>query len=146
MKTKEERIVFDMNYCQHYKRGKGADMVCNAGMDLATIKKVPTGDRGILWGPCIEGHTLANPTEHCQHWIRRTREMGEKRADEIEKAITRMTVVMPVVDQWRLKEPFGKREVIECPVCKGKLHLSQAAYNGHVHAKCETEDCVAFME
>lgn len=37
--------------------------------------------------------------------------------------------------------------VMECPICKtGKLHYSRAAYNGHVHARCTTLDCVAWME
>ncbi len=121
-------------------------MICKAGVDFKTFKKVPTGDRQIIWGPCIEGHTLANPLEHCPHWIRRTREMGEKRADAMEMAMKQMEVVMPVVDEWRKKEPFGKQEVIECPMCKGRLHLSQSSYNGHVHGKCETADCVSWME
>jgi hypothetical protein len=34
----------------------------------------------------------------------------------------------------------------ECPVCKGRLRLSHAAYNGHVHGRCETEGCLAWME
>ena len=121
-------------------------MTCAAGMDLKTIKKVPTGKDQIKWGPCIEGHTLANPHEHCPHWIRRTREMGERRADSIEKSLHMMSVVMPVVDEWRKKEPFGKEETIECPECKGKLHLSQSGYNGHVHGICETANCVRWME
>lgn len=149
MKSREEHIAFEMNYCQHYARGKGADMVCAAGMDLKTIKKVATGERQINWGPCIEGHTLANPHEHCPHWIRRTREQGEKRADAIAASLRRMEVVMPVVDKWRTwspKNPVSKREVIECPECKGRLHLSQSSHNGHVHGKCETPDCVSWME
>lgn len=36
--------------------------------------------------------------------------------------------------------------VIECPCCGGKLHVSHAAYNGHVHGRCETEDCISWME
>lgn len=146
MKTREETIAFDMNYCQHYGRGKGADMVCSAGMDLKTIKKVPTGKDQIKWGPCIEGHTLENPHDHCPHWIRRTREQGEKRADGVQKSMRMMTVVMPVVDEWRKKLPYGKAEVIKCPECEGRLHLSQSSYNGHVHGKCETAGCVSWME
>ena len=146
MKTREEHIAFEMNYCQHYTRGKGADMICDAGMDLKTMQRVATGSRKIKWGPCIEGHTLTNPLAYCPHWIRRTREMGEKHADEIEKSIRHMLLVGPVVSAWRKKEPIGKRETIECPVCKGRLHLSQAACNGHVHGKCETPGCVSWME
>ncbi len=34
-----------------------------------------------------------------------------------------------------------------CPICDtGILHYSRADYNGHIHAKCSTEDCVAWME
>ena len=34
-----------------------------------------------------------------------------------------------------------------CPQCGGKLHWTRAiSYNGHVHAKCETENCLAWME
>lgn len=146
MKSREETIAFEMDYCQHYGRGKGSDMVCAKGVDLKTMQKVPTGEKGIRWGPCIGGHTLANPHEHCQHWIRRTREQGERRADGIEKSMRMMTVVMPVVAEWRKKLPIGKAEVIECPECKGRLHLSQSSYNGHVHGKCETPGCVAWME
>ena len=146
MKTREETITFGMNYCQHYKNGKGADMVCTAGMNLKTMQRVATGAMRIKWGPCVEGHTLENPHQYCPHWIRRTREQGEKHADKVEKSIRMMTVVMPVVDKWRKKLPLGKVEVIECPECKGRLHLSQAAYNGHVHGKCETPNCVSWME
>lgn len=146
MKSREEVIQFEMNYCQHYGRGKGADMVCKAGMDLKAMQRVATGPKGIKWGPCIEGHTLPDPIAICAHWIRRTREQGEKRADAHIEAISKMTVVMPVVDEWRAKLPIGKAEVIECPECKGRLHLSQSAYNGHIHAKCETVGCVSWME
>lgn len=34
-----------------------------------------------------------------------------------------------------------------CPVCNGgKLQYSRSGYNGHVHARCSTADCVAWME
>lgn len=36
---------------------------------------------------------------------------------------------------------------MKCPNCKdGVLKYSRAGYNGHVHAKCSTEDCAAWME
>lgn len=147
MKTREECIAFEMNYCQHYTRGKGADMICSAGMDIEAIKRVPTGKKKIKWGPCIEGHLLDDPTSHCPKWIRRTREMGEKRADAIERSIRMMTELAPFLSEWRKKLPIGKQEIVDCPVCKtGKLHLSQSSYNGHVHGTCETKDCVSWME
>lgn len=149
MKPREQIIAFEMNYCQHYTHGKGADMVCKVGMDLKAIKKVPTGERHLKWGPCIEGHTLPDPKAHCPHWIRRTRQMGESRADAVEQSERQMELVMPVVAKWRTwteKNRVSKQEVIECPACAGRLHLTQSAYNGHVWGRCETKDCVSWME
>lgn len=75
--------------------------------------------------------------------------MGEARADGFESAMRQMRLVGPVVSKWRTwtkKNRVAKQEVVECPACKGRLHLSQAAYNGHVWGKCETADCVEWME
>jgi hypothetical protein len=36
---------------------------------------------------------------------------------------------------------------IPCPVCgTGQLKYSRAGCNGHIHAACTTENCVAWME
>lgn len=72
-------------------------------------------------------------------------EADRKRSDA---AIERTMAAIRVASVWRVmpKPTEDRREVIECPVCKGRLHLSQAACNGHVHGKCETPDCVAWME
>lgn len=134
-----------MEYCQHYDP-QGVKKGCKAGMDIEKIQCVPTGTKGIKWGPCIGGHKLADPLAHCAKWLRRTREQGEKRADNIERSIKIMTLVMPAVDEWRKTPPIGKAGVIKCPACGGDLHLSQSSYNGHVHARCSTVDCVAWME
>ena len=50
--------------------------------------------------------------------------------------------------KWKVKpKPDQDRnEVIECPMCKGKLHMFQSSYNGHIHGKCETENCLFWME
>lgn len=135
-----------MGYCQHYDPdglfGRGLNAkpsgVCKAGVRYDTMEP---GNR-----PCIKGHLKPDPLAICPKWLRATREQGEKRADELEAAMHRMTVVMPVVAEWRKKPPKGKAEVIECPMCKGKLHLSQSSYNGHVHGQCETKGCVSWME
>jgi hypothetical protein len=126
--------------CKHHSKAKGGkprgglDTYCVLGLEIKTP-----------FGICIGGHECkgAHP---CEKWERRTREMGEARADRSEKAITQMMLVGPAVAEWRNKKPIGKAEIIECPACKGRLHLSQAASNGHVHGKCETADCVSWME
>jgi len=68
------------------------------------------------------------------------------RRAEIDDTMERMRKVVPVVKVWREQAPRGKQEVIECPACAGRLHLSQSSYNGHVHGHCETDGCVRWME
>lgn len=139
-----------MNYCQHYSPKPGLSRGVNWCLKGETIedRRIKEGKPPFL-KPCIGGHELADPNAACPHWIRRTREMGEARADRFEAAIKRMTLAGPVVAAWRTwtkKNRVGKEEVVECPACKGKLHLSQSAYNGHVWGKCETEGCLSWME
>lgn len=148
LRDRQKSIDHERSYCVHYAPSEGNG--CAAGMDREKIQCVPTprGDGGqmVKWGPCIHGHALENPTAHCPKWERLSMEQAEKYADDIEATLHRMTVVDPVISAWRKKKPLGKSEVIECPACKGWLHLSQAACNGHVRARCETDDCVNFIE
>lgn len=149
MSDREERIIRDMQYCQHYdpqnmfglfKEGGGTG-VCKAGINAKS-------QFGSARRPCLDGNkkTTEEQLSVCPKWLQRTREMGEKRADDIEKSINQMTLVMPIVSNWKAQDPIGKQEIIECPVCAGQLHLVQSSYNGHVHGNCETEDCVRWME
>lgn len=68
--------------------------------------------------------------------------------EESERCFQRTIEAMKVASDWRIrpKPAVDRREVVECPICKGRLHLSQFSYNGHVHGKCETERCVSWME
>lgn len=144
MNDRQDTIDFHRNYCVHYQP---RETVCGAGVSDAERPRVATGPKGIKWGPCIGGHTLDNPCGFCPKWERRSLEEAEAYADDVEEMLRSMLVVDPVLNAWRSKgSKKGKQEVIECPVCKGRLHLEESSYNGHVHAKCETTDCVAFME
>ena len=145
MKDREELIAFHRNYCIHYDP-RGSKCSCDAGVELKPEQKVVTDKPPIRWGPCIGGHVLEDVKAHCPHWARPSREKGEAYADRVEATLQRLVIVDPVISAWRKKHPMGKVEVIECPACKCRLHLSQDAYNGHVRAKCETEGCVCFIE
>ena len=63
-------------------------------------------------------------------------------------SLERVSAAIKVAGEWRVKpKPAADRyQVVECPVCKGRLHLSQSAYNGHVHSKCETRGCLSWTE
>ena len=62
--------------------------------------------------------------------------------------ISKVLMGLQAASEWRVKgkPPKDRTGVVECPICKGQLHLSQSAYNGHVWGKCETADCIAWME
>lgn len=45
-----------------------------------------------------------------------------------------------------LKRGHGGQSDMICPICGGVLRYSVAGYNGHMHAQCETEGCVQWME
>lgn len=42
---------------------------------------------------------------------------------------------------------WSGRGQMQCPVCKiGVLGYSKSSYNGHVHARCNSDSCVRWME
>jgi len=61
----------------------------------------------------------------------------------MDKFLTVLPLVSEVKQVHAGKNWQGTRE---CPVCKGVLHLSHAGCNGHVWGKCETEDCLSWLE
>ena len=75
--------------------------------------------------------------------------MIDRYTDEEEKAIydeiqKRSELTMKAYAEIRAaKKQSG---FIECPKCNGKLFYAVAQSNKHVHAKCETEGCLQWME
>lgn len=83
----------------------------------------------------------------CEHRRFPTEEEIAAYEKEVNDHMAKMELALRVIAPIR-KEQKGRNwsGVIECPCCKGRLHVSHAACNGHVHARCETEDCVSWME
>jgi len=173
MKDREDHIAHTMMYCQHYDPagvtmigGKEPHGHCKAGVVYLDQfgRADPSDPRnripGLGYYPssgifqrmcCTDGGKQSEEEQlaKCPRWLRSTREQGEARVDELEQAMDRMRLIGTVLKDWRTwtkKNRVAKAEVVECPVCKGRLHLSQAAYNGHVHGKCETVGCLSWME
>lgn len=168
----EEMVAWTMKYCQHYDPsgvtmigGKEPHGHCKAGVVyLDQFGRAPKEDEkdhiaaglgayypsaGIFQRICCTDGGKRSEEEQramCPKWLRATRDEGEQRFRELQDSDARFKKVMAVVGPWRKKLPRGKAEVIECPACNGRLHLSQAACNGHVHGHCETAGCVSWME
>jgi hypothetical protein len=84
----------------------------------------------------------------CGCYIEPTDDQIEQDRIKTDAALRRTMTAIEVAARWRVrpKPRQDRREVIECPTCKGRLHLSQSSYNGHVHGQCETANCVSWME
>jgi len=122
---------------------------CNAGMvydDVDQDQKMPY--RAAL--PCHkpdkylpEGETQC----HCPHvkfsTVDEVQQELDAHKEQKDKFMRALEVVGPIREEQRGRNWEG---TVQCPNCKGVLHLSHAACNGHVWGKCETDGCVAWME
>lgn len=126
--------------CKHF-RGIQHD-TCLAGVDW---REVTGGDPiGIATRmPCLVHN---DTTATCEKIEFPTKEEIEQEEREWNKVVDRMVIASPVITAWKRAHPNGGTGTTECPICHGTLHLSMAAYNGHTHGKCETKDCLNWME
>lgn len=149
-------------HCVHFN-GFQHD-ACDAGVRYDSFGDTP---RRACRAPCLQESSAHEKVDgkYVRIWKPWPREPGEQMecqkfrlptaeeiADDEAKTIAamdRMRLVMGTVSKWKTWTPrnrVAKQEVIECPACKGRLHLSQAAYNGHVWGQCETKGCVSWMQ
>lgn len=133
-------------FCKHY-RGMFQKDRCEAGVAFADLP-----NHGTKWFhdscPCFG----PNQSGDCASKEYPTAEEIEAREQEIAKLfagtmLARSAIVEHLGGPWK-KGMDGSSGVIDCPVCKGEgtLQFSRAGYNGHVHARCKTEDCVSWVE
>lgn len=133
-------------WCIHYRSpsqgiGKADLTTCSAGVAYA---KFPQFDRK----PCfLDKGKSRSGADHCDHLrLPTVEEISDREAwrkSQWAKTVTVMQGIMP----WRkANKGKSKSEIVECPACKGRLHLSISSYNGHVHGHCSTPDCVSWME
>ena len=127
--------------CKHFTGIKDAQ--CAAGVNYV----LATNDFKYSL-PCLPvDHLDKREPAECKLFCAPTDvEIAEDRA-KFDAHMDVMRVVMTGIASLR-KEHKGKgyAGIIECPACKGKLHLTIAAYNGHAHGRCETPDCVNWIE
>lgn len=156
--TREERHARRraerLQTCAHFN-GMGLygqpDKKCEAGVCYKTLQGDDKDDQGryIDRLPCLpplSPFQATLPRIYCKHFRAKTAEEVDAEEAAMAARMKLHAKVGPAVIAWRQKPPKGKREVIECPACGGRLHLSQSSYNGHVHGRCETVGCVSWME
>lgn len=134
-------------FCNHY-RAMSEHSTCEAGVNYATMEGVPFDQR-----PCFfKGDPPTVKSTVCELALYPTPEELAARDAELAKRFEKMAkareaIVAHCGGPWKKGNP-SKRGVIDCPACgrAGTLHFSRAGYNGHVHAQCVTDGCVAWME
>ena len=130
-------------FCNHY-RAMSDHETCEAGVCYDKFKGLPFDER-----PCFteEGKT---PPGGCELAVYPTPEEIAARYAELKKRFeaigkAREAIVAHLGGPCKKGIP-GERGHIKCPNCNGFLSFSIAGYNGHIHARCATPDCVAWME
>lgn len=131
-------------FCKHYRAMSDHD-TCEKGIAYDSFKGLPYEKR-----PCFErdgaapcGCDLAEfPT--AEERVERDRLM-EIRFVNAGKA--RKAIVDHLGGPWKAGMDGDSGE-IDCPVCGVgmALQFSRSGYNGHIHARCKTADCVCWME
>lgn len=119
---------------------------CRAGVKYDDVQ---VAGKGL---PCIRGTKPFDRGESLQCDKRRwhTDEEIRQRVAESDASMERFMLAMAVIHADMEQHGYGKgnggiSEVI-CPNCSKTLRYSVAGYNGHIHARCETDGCVAFMQ
>lgn len=135
------------NWCIHYRYNRklkhGEADTCEAGVDYEAWHGVGHDKQ-----PCFLENGLSRPgAMRCPHLRVPTPDEIAAHNEWLENRFVKQGIVMVGIAPWRAAHKGrSASEVVECPACKGRLHLSIAAYNGHVHGHCETEGCVSWME
>lgn len=143
----------ETNYCRHYNgRGFADGTYCRAGVPESTFGETAGA---ALRRPCVEPNPFAQVRDRAGIAIipceKRSMHTPEERAHikaELDAAMRRTLSGLRIASEWRVKgiPQTSRHEVVQCPECKGKLHLSQSSLNGHVHGACETDGCMSWME
>lgn len=133
-------------FCNHYRAMVEHD-ACEAGISYDTFKGMPFDKR-----PCFRKDRYEAVRPGCDlvefptdAEIDETEAWMKERFVKI--ALARAAIVEACGGAWKRGMP-GLTGVIDCPGCSQHmtLHYSRAGYNGHIHAKCDTPNCVSWME
>jgi hypothetical protein len=156
-RTREGSIERCAKKCVHFNGVQ--NKVCKAGISYDSIKQR------------INEFVCFGEAKGCDSFKETGIEAAKKRFEDADKSFDKIAVARPAILE-ELKRRFNASPthdgvipatqthrwnkqtnyfcgagVMDCPVCKtGKLQYSRATYNGHVHARCSTADCVAWME
>lgn len=141
----EKPICAREGRCNNYNGVYGPGMTEHATCDAGVNYRELAGGVGPGWIaklPCI------NASADCVACNKRTMPTPEQIAAWDAWVDDHFKVVSEAMKRCR-DDAAGKRGLrgqVECPACKGRLHYSVAATNGHLWGNCETADCLSWMQ
>lgn len=135
------------DWCKHYN-GTVNDQ-CRAGVTYTTVE-LGRGTKQFSL-PCFrDENPLGAVCEKCE--FRTAEEEAARKAEQAKRfdniVKARTAIVESLGGPWKKGMP-GLNGRIPCPCCGqpgAMLSFSRAGYNGHIHARCSTDDCVSWME
>lgn len=142
------------NKCTHYNGLSGpglkndeATRCCKAGIVYLTVKSQAPDRTGFGSYPCFrEGEGVPCSKRHFPTAEEVEAEVAEHDA-HWEKLKAGMLACQEDAKKHGYKKGSGGRGSIPCPACgTGELFYSVAGYNGHMHGKCSTPDCLSWMQ
>lgn len=156
-KERERLIAERQERCVHFTGLFGPGMVkhetCGAGVCYDDVKvrhdpQIPYVSRGVGY---MAGQSLpcSGKLNHggaiCAKRETPTVEQATAEIDAMEARLTREFKARAAIIEANGGRKGGSG-IIDCPNCGGKLGYSVAACNGHIHARCATENCAGWME
>lgn len=150
----EDRVAFKLGRCIHFNGLYGPGMVkhetCKAGVRYDDVRvdhePMPYQNRGVTYTcsrsfPCLSGPAHNPGGATCER-----RELPTMEQVQAEIAESDRMVQHYITARKAITEHGQQQGCIDCPCCNGgKLCYSKAS-NGHVMAKCSTDNCVVWME
>lgn len=135
----ELRVKGVMLHCVHFT-GIQHD-ICAAGLKYSDV-------RGAGKLPCLQEYAEGATCDKAQF---PTEDEARQEVADVDAAIERHMIAHRTAHDDAKTKRFGKgqggADSVECPVCKiGRIYYRVAGYNGHMHAKCETDGCVSWIE
>lgn len=122
--------------CKHYTGGILRKEECAAGVNARQL--VGGDDFGWLKRtPCHKNHNCTVSCDKREFPSKEERERSSKEWRELVETV--FPLIMRIKDQNK-PNSSGK---CDCPKCGGTLHWKLQS-NNHIHAKCETENCILF--
>lgn len=142
MKSLEEQIG---HKCKHFN-GRQHEK-CDAGVVYLTVDSKDPSRKGFAKMPCFrEGVDVPCEKRHFP-----TDDEVAAEVAAIRERSRRLNVALSAVSEDAAKRGFkqgsGGRAEVPCPVCTtGSIIYSVASYNGHIHGRCSTAECVWWMQ